>query len=155
MTQAYTCSWTKAVHSLKNSSFVMLLEAPQIWRMKRYNVLETELVYSFSIIIKDDFQKGIKFDLLYWFWSSIERLWECKVCASTIQQQHQQPIETDTSHTCGFPGWLGDWVLIHVSEERHDICIPWMVSISMAIVDTLILSTIKKKKKKKKNLILI
>ena len=24
----------------------MLLEAPQIWRMKRYNVLETELVYS-------------------------------------------------------------------------------------------------------------
>ena len=23
----------------------MLLEAPQIWRMKRYNVLETELVY--------------------------------------------------------------------------------------------------------------
>ena len=27
------------------SSFVMLLEAPQVWRMKRYNVLETELVY--------------------------------------------------------------------------------------------------------------
>ena len=26
----------------------MLLEAPQIWRMKRYNVLETELVYSQS-----------------------------------------------------------------------------------------------------------
>ena len=45
MPQAYTCSWTKAVHSLKYSSFVMLLEAPQIWRMKRYNVLETELVY--------------------------------------------------------------------------------------------------------------
>ena len=46
MPQAYTCSWTKAVHSLKYSSFVMLLEAPQIWRMKRYNVLETELVYT-------------------------------------------------------------------------------------------------------------
>ena len=26
------------------SSFVKLLEAPQVWRMKRYNVLETELV---------------------------------------------------------------------------------------------------------------
>ena len=26
----------------------MLLEAPQIWRMKRYNVLETELVYSLA-----------------------------------------------------------------------------------------------------------
>ena len=49
MPQAYTCSWTKAVHSLKYSSFVMLLEAPQIWRMKRYNVLETELVYTHSV----------------------------------------------------------------------------------------------------------
>ena len=49
MPQAYTCSWTKAVHSLKYSSFVMLLEAPQIWRMKRYNVLETELVYTSAI----------------------------------------------------------------------------------------------------------
>ena len=28
MTQVYTCSWTKAGHSLKYSSFVMLLEAP-------------------------------------------------------------------------------------------------------------------------------
>ena len=27
----------------------MLLEAPQIWRMKRYNVLETELVYMLSV----------------------------------------------------------------------------------------------------------
>ena len=51
MPQAYTCSWTKAVHSLKYSSFVMLLEAPQIWRMKRYNVLETELVYSIHKIV--------------------------------------------------------------------------------------------------------
>ena len=29
MTQVYTCSWTKAGHSLKYSSFVMLLEAPR------------------------------------------------------------------------------------------------------------------------------
>ena len=28
MAQAYTCSWTKAVRSLKYPSFVMLLEAP-------------------------------------------------------------------------------------------------------------------------------
>ena len=27
----------------------MLLEAPQIWRMKRYNVLETELVYKTGV----------------------------------------------------------------------------------------------------------
>ena len=46
MTQVYTCSWTKAGHSLKYSSFVMLLEAPQVWRTKRYYVLETELVYT-------------------------------------------------------------------------------------------------------------
>ena len=49
MTQAYTCSWTKAGHSLKYSSFVMLLEAapppPKVWRTKRNNILETELVY--------------------------------------------------------------------------------------------------------------
>ena len=47
MIQAYTCSWTKAVHtcSFKYLSFVMLLEVPQVLRTKRYNVLETELVY--------------------------------------------------------------------------------------------------------------
>ena len=28
MTQVYICSWTKAIHSLKYSSFVMLLETP-------------------------------------------------------------------------------------------------------------------------------
>ena len=32
MTQVYTCSWTKAVHSLKYSSFFMLLEAPRYGR---------------------------------------------------------------------------------------------------------------------------
>ena len=36
MTQVYTCSWTKAGHSLKYSSFVMLLEVPQVWRTKWY-----------------------------------------------------------------------------------------------------------------------
>ena len=42
MTQTYTCSWTKVGHSLKYSSFVMLLEAPQAWRTKRYEILETD-----------------------------------------------------------------------------------------------------------------
>ena len=44
MIQVYTCSWTKAGHSLKYSSFIMLLEAPQVWRTNWYNVLETEFV---------------------------------------------------------------------------------------------------------------
>ena len=33
-------------NSLKYSSFVMLLEAPQVWRTKWYHILETEMVYS-------------------------------------------------------------------------------------------------------------
>ena len=33
----------------------MLLEAPQIWRMKRYNVLETELVYIDQASLHADF----------------------------------------------------------------------------------------------------
>ena len=49
--QAYTCYMnSKAVHSCEGMTYINLLscslEAPQIWRMKRYNVLETELVYT-------------------------------------------------------------------------------------------------------------
>ena len=39
----------------------MLLEAPQIWRMKRYNVLETELVYTLSLKVeKVDMRHNIR-----------------------------------------------------------------------------------------------
>ena len=48
MTQVYTCSWTESVHSLKCSSFIMLLDGPWIQRTKRYNFLETGLVYNGS-----------------------------------------------------------------------------------------------------------
>ena len=33
------------------SSFVMLLEASQVWRMKRYNVLKAELVYRTRVLV--------------------------------------------------------------------------------------------------------
>ena len=47
----YTCSWTiKVAYSLKSPSFVMLLDAPKVWRMKRYNVLETGSVFMLTSI---------------------------------------------------------------------------------------------------------